>query len=139
MPHSHAVVWLDFKEAHIFRFDPDDVHHERIRAHNPYRKVHHKAGAIGAGHAHSDQDFFKEIAQVLDGATEWLLVGPGYAKNDFLHHVEAHEPALKDSLVAVEPMDHPTDGELIESARCFFKAADRMLPNSPPAPGQPLR
>jgi stalled ribosome rescue protein Dom34 len=135
MPHSHAVVWLDFKEAHVFRFSPDDVHKERIQAHNPYRKVHHKAGAIGAGHAHSDREFFAQIAEALEGVTEWLLVGPGYAKNDFLHHIEANAPALKDRLVAVEPMDHPTDGELIESARSFFKAADKMRPNSPPVPG----
>ena len=26
----------------------------------------------------------------------------------------------------VEPMDHPTDGELLDHARRFFKAADKM-------------
>lgn len=135
MPHSHAVAWLDFKEAHVFRFSPGDVQKEHIQAHTPFRKVHHKAGAIGAGHAHADREFFRQIAEALHGVTEWLLVGPGYAKNDFLHHVEAHDPALKESLVAIEPMDHPTDGQLIESARAFFKAADRMRPNAPPAPG----
>lgn len=135
MPHSHAVVWLDFKEAHVFRFSPDDVQQERIRAHNPFRKVHHKAGVIGGGHAHADREFFEQVAAALEGVVEWLLVGPGYTKNDFLHYVETHATALKDKLVAVEPMDHPTDGELVESARAFFKAADRMRPNAPRGAG----
>jgi stalled ribosome rescue protein Dom34 len=128
MSHSHAVVWMDFKEAHVFRFAPDDVEKERVRAHNPYRKVHHKAGAIGAGHAHGDKAFFDETADALEGVNEWLLVGPGVAKNDFLRHVTDHAPALKASLAAVEPMDHPTDGELVAQARIFFKAFDKMHP-----------
>jgi len=133
MSHSHAVVWMDFKEAHVFRFAPADVHKERIKAHNPYRKVHHKAGSIGAGHAHNDKAFFDEIVAALDGVTEWLLVGPGTAKNDLLRHIDEHVRALKDKLAGVEPMDHPTDGELVAQARTFFKAFDRMHPVARPA------
>ena len=65
MSHSHAVVWMDFKEAHVYRFDYADVEKKRIRARNPWRKVHHKAGAIGSGHAHNDKAFFDEIVEGL--------------------------------------------------------------------------
>src|SRR6476660_7733636 len=106
MSHSHAVVWMDFKEAHVFRFSRDDVEKARIRAHNPWRKVHHKAGAIGTGHAHNDKAFFDEIVAALKGVTEWLLAGPGTAKHDFLRHLSEHERALKERLAGVEPMDH---------------------------------
>lgn len=136
MPQSHGVVWMDFKEAHVFRFGAGDVETRRIKAHNPFRKVHHKAGAIGAGKGAADLSFFDHIADALRGVTEWLLVGPGHAKDDFLRHVETHIPHLKAKLVAVQPMDHPTDGELAEQARCFFKAVDKMRPNSPTPPGQ---
>lgn len=129
MTQGHAVLWMDFKEAHVFRFGAEDVEKERIKSHAPFRKVHHKAGAIGAGHTHADKAFFEEIAAALKGVSEWLLVGPGYSKNDFLRFVETHDRDLKDSLAAVEPMDHPTDGELLEAARCFFKGFDRMRPN----------
>ena len=129
MPHGHAVLWMDFKEAHVFRFDAEDVQKERLKSHAPFRKVHHKAGAIGAGHAHADAAFFDDIAAALKGISEWLLVGPGHSKNDFLRYIEAHDRPLKDRLAAVEPMDHPTDGELLDAARCFFKAFDRMQPN----------
>jgi len=132
MSHSHAVVWMDFKEAHIFRFGLKDVEKRRVRAHNPWRKVHHKAGSIGDGHAHNDKAFFDEIAAALDGVTEWLLAGPGTAKNDLLRHVDEHHRALKQRLVGVEPMDHPTDGELVDQARTFFKAFDKLHPIAPP-------
>lgn len=135
MPHSHAVVWMDSKEAHVFRFNAEDVEHERIKSHNPFRKVHHKAGVIGAGHLQLDRDYFDHIIDALRGANEWLLVGPGAAKDQLLHHVEAHVAWLKEKLVGIEAMDHPTDGELLAHARRFFKAADRMRANSPSMAG----
>ena len=131
MSHSHAVVWMDSKEAHVFRFNAEDVEHERIKSHNPFRKVHHKAGVIGAGHLQLDRDYFDHIIDALRGTNEWLLVGPGAAKDQLLHHVAAHVAWLKEKLVGVEAMDHPTDGELLAHARRFFKAADRMRANSP--------
>ena len=134
MPHHHAVVWMDHQEAHVFRFTAEDVHKKRLQAHNPFRKVHHKAGAIGDGHEHGDRAFFDETIAALNDVTEWLLVGPSTARTEFLHHVEAHAPELKKKLVGVEPMDHPTDGELVKHARHFFTAVDRMQPNSPARP-----
>ena len=131
MSHSHAVVWMDSKEAHVFRFNAEDVEHERIKSHNPFRKVHHKAGVIGAGHLQLDRDYFDHIIDALRGTNEWLLVGPGAAKDQLLNHVGTHVAWLKEKLVGVEAMDHPTDGELLAHARRFFKAADRMRANSP--------
>ena len=135
MPRSHAVVWMDFKEAHVYLFGSDDVERRRLKANNPFRKVHHKAGAIGGGKSEHDSAFFSHIGGALTGVREWLLVGPGQSKTDFLRYVETHDPSLKARLAAVQPMDHPTDGELLEHVRCFFKAFDRLRPNAPPPPG----
>lgn len=131
MSHNHAIVWMDSKEARIFRFNASDVESAHIRAHNPFRKVHHKAGVIGAGHMELDASFFDHILEGLQGTTEWLLAGPSHAKLDFLKHLDAHRPELRRSLVGTETMDHPTDGELLDHARRAFKAIDRMLPNTP--------
>jgi len=131
MTHSHAIVWMDSKEARIFLFNAADVEKARIQAHNPFRKVHHKAGVIGAGHMELDTGFFNHILEGLHGATEWLLVGPSGAKLELLKHLDAHRPELRRSLVGTETMDHPTDGELLDHARRAFKAIDRMLPNTP--------
>ena len=130
MSHSHAIVWMDSREAHIFRFSAKDVESRRIRSRSPFRKIHHKAGAIGAGHVPLDHGYFEDIAEALSGVEEWLLTGPGTAKNEMARHVEQHLPELKRSLCGLQPSDHPTDGELVDQARWAFKSIDRMRSNS---------
>jgi hypothetical protein len=78
-----------------------------------------------------DAAFFAQIVDDLAGATEWLLVGPSGAKQELLRYIDQHVPAARKSLVGVEAMDHPSDGELLDHARRAFKAIDRMLPNTP--------
>ena len=131
MSHSHAVIWMDSKEAHVFQFNRDDVEMQRIKAHLPFRKIHHKAGVIGAGHVHLDRNYFDDICKALEGVHEWILTGPGKAKDDMCSYLRTFRPGLVEKLLAVEAGDHPTDGLLLDHARRFFKAADRMLPNSP--------
>jgi hypothetical protein len=131
MTHNHAIVWMDSREARIFRFNAADVEREGVKAHNPFHQVHHKAGVIGAGHMTLDAGFFAQIVDGLAGATEWLLVGPSGAKQELLHYIDQHAPAARKNLVGVEAMDHPSDGELLDHARRAFKAIDRMLPNTP--------
>ncbi len=133
MTHKHAIVWMDSKEARIFHFTPDDVESERVKAHNPFRQVHHKAGVVGAGHPSLDAAFFDHVIEGLQGTTEWLLVGPANAKLELLKHIDHHAPKLRESLKGVETSDHPTDGQLLDHARKAFKAIDRLQPNSPPA------
>lgn len=126
MTHNHAIVWMDSTEAHIFRFNAVDVEGEVLKAHNPFRKVHHKAGAIGSGHAAIERDFLDRIVDAVRGTTSWLLVGPGQAKLALVRHLEEHLPHDLKRLAGVEAMDHPTDGELLAHARRAFKAIDRM-------------
>jgi stalled ribosome rescue protein Dom34 len=130
MPHSRAIVWIDSREARVFRFSLDEVERRRIKSRNPFRKVHHKAGAIGAGHAHLDRTYFEDIAAALGGVDEWLLTGPGIAKNEMARHVEQHLPELRRTLCGLQTSDHPTAGELLEQARWAFRRIDRMRPDS---------
>ena len=131
MSHTHAVVWLDAREAHVFQFNAEDVERQRIKANMPAHKIHQKAGIVGSGHTHDGKAYFDGIIAALAGATEWLVTGPGALKNEFAGYVEKNAPRLKSQLVGVEPMDHPTDGELLEHARRFFKTSDKMKPNTP--------
>jgi stalled ribosome rescue protein Dom34 len=133
MTHSHALVWMDSREAHVFRFNADDVEQERLKAHMPFHKVHHKAGVIGAGHAAADTEYFERIIDSLSETREWILAGPGQAKEAFVSFIEGHPAKLGSRLMRVEAMDHLTDGELLKHARRAFKAIDRLEPNSPPA------
>jgi len=130
MSHSHAIVWMDSREAHVFRFSAEDVEKQRIRSRTPFRKIHHKAGVIGAGHVHLDHGYFADIAEALEGVQEWLLTGPGIAKNELARHIEENLPALKQTLCGLQTSDHPTDGELVDQARWAFKSIDRMRSNT---------
>ena len=131
MSHSHAIVWMDSKEAHVFQFNAEDVEKQRIVAQLPFRKIHHKAGVIGAGHVHLDHHYFDEVAEALAGVQEWLLTGPGAAKEEFRAYLKGKLHALDAKLLGVETADHPSDGQLLDHARRFFKAADRLQPNTP--------
>ena len=130
-PYKHAVVWMDSKEAHVFRFTAEDVEKARIRADNPFRKIHHKAGVIGAGHVHLDREFFDHIVEALGTPREWLLLGPGKAKEEFLRYLADHKVPLGEGVVAVEATKHPTDSELLHHANGLFRAIDKMQSTAP--------
>lgn len=126
--HFHAVVWIDHREAKVFEFNPGDVQKLVIHAHSHARQVHHKAGALGAGHAKEDESFYHAVAEAIAPVQEVLVVGPGSAKTALLKHLHRHDPAVADKVVGVESADHPTDGQIVAHARKYFEAKDRMLP-----------
>ena len=137
MPHTptHAVVWLDHREAKVFLITADDVERERIKAHAPHRQVHHKANEIGSGQVRDARKFFERILAELEDVDAWLIAGPGEAKKEFDKYLDQHAEELKKKLIGVETMDHPTDGELLAHARKLLKAHDNMAPHDP-RPGQ---
>ncbi len=128
---TYALVWIDFREAKIFLITADDVEAHRIKAHTPHRQVHHKAQERGSGHVRDDAKFFEAILAEIENANSWLIVGPGETKLDLEKYLHGRGEELKKKLVGVEPMDHPTDGELLAQARKLFKAHDRMTANDP--------
>jgi stalled ribosome rescue protein Dom34 len=125
--HYHAIVWLDHLEARIFHFSATDVEAMAINSHSPNRHLHHRAGTRTGNRAPDDHDFFDSVLDALEGAQEWLIVGPGLAKTAFVGYVHSHRPADISKIVLVETLDHPTDGELLRLARKRATAIDRML------------
>jgi stalled ribosome rescue protein Dom34 len=125
MSHYHAVVWLDHAEAHILHFTREDVQNKLVHG-KPHRHLHHKRGAQASGHAAEDPAFFGKIAEALGDAQEILVVGPANAKTEFLKHLDAHARGLRAKVVAVETVDHPSDGQLLAYARQHFRAIDQM-------------
>jgi stalled ribosome rescue protein Dom34 len=127
MSHYHAVVWLDHAEAHVMHFTPEDVEKKLVHG-KPHRHLHHKRGSIGSGHAPEDPAFFGKIAEALAGAQEILVVGPANAKTAFVKYLDGHAHDLRAKVVAVESVDHPSDGQLLDYARKHFRAIDRLRP-----------
>jgi hypothetical protein len=126
--HNHAIIWIDHHEARIFHFDRIEADRQVLHPHNPHTHIHHKANSVGSGHAAEDQAFFHEVALAVGGAAAVLVTGPANAKTEFVKHLHRHDPQMVEKIVAVETVDHPTDGALLDYARRYFKAADLMSP-----------
>jgi stalled ribosome rescue protein Dom34 len=125
----HAVVWLDYQLAKIIGFDMHDADRviQTVHGHgDPH--IHHKAGVVGSGHAHSDPAFFKAIADDLQDVQEILVVGPAETKQGLIAYLRRERPELALHITGSEPLGHSSDGEIVEFAREFFRRADRMTP-----------
>ena len=125
MSHYHAVVWLDHSEAHILHFTPDEVEAAQIQSKQPHKHLHAKHTLHEKPHVESG--YFHEVVAALRGAKEILVCGPGTAKLELIKHIHKHDQDLEPSVVAVETVDHPSDGQLLKYAHRYFKAADRMI------------
>ncbi|MDX2201768.1 MAG: translational machinery protein [Hyphomicrobiaceae bacterium] len=125
--HTHAVVWIDHREARVFHFNATDVDELVIHPDKPTHHLHHKHGSIGSGHAAEDKEYFHKVAQALSDAAAILITGPANAKKELVKHIEAHMPKLAKAVAAVETLDHPSSGEIVAHARKFF-SRDHLAP-----------
>ena len=128
--HYHALVWIDHREAKVFQFDATDVDHTTIRSEHPDQHIHHKANSGDSGHAPVDNEFLERVAQAIMRAGAILITGPANAKTELAAHIERVHPDLAKRISGVETLDHPSDGVLLALARSFFKADDRMHPQT---------
>ena len=116
------VIWLDSEKAQIFNLKPSGIeksHFEKsgMDHHSRNKKDHHGDPAT--------EHFFRDLAQKLKGAEQLLILGPGLAKNHFKTHLETHHVnGLAGKVVGMENSDHPTDNQILEIARKFFKTYD---------------
>lgn len=116
---SHAVVWLDHSEAHILHFTVEDVQNKF--AGTPHRRLHHKRGGIDSARAAHDQAYFGTIADSLTDAKEILVAGPATAKAAFVKHLNEQAHEVRSRIIAVETVNHHSDGELLDYARKHFR------------------
>jgi stalled ribosome rescue protein Dom34 len=125
--HFHAVVWIDRAQARIFHFNVDEADKTVIRPDHSVRDVHH--GEKRTGHSiAADKTFFENVAKAIADAGAILIVGPADEKTQFAKYLVEKHPSIRTHVEGVESMDRPTDGELLDHARRYVKAADRMGP-----------
>jgi hypothetical protein len=124
--HHHAVVWIDHKQAKVVHFTADASEPAVVQSSDPHLHLHHKANSIDSGHAPIDKKYLERVASAVAHAGAILIVGPANAKTELHTYLAQAHPATAARISAVEPMDHPTDGQLLAYARHFFKDDDRM-------------
>jgi hypothetical protein len=123
---THAVTWIDHKEARIFHLHPDATDETTILAPQHHLHRHPLGRGDVRGSAEDARRFFKEVARTLEGADALLIVGPSSAKLEFFRYLHEHDRHLEAKVVGVESADHPTDGEIVARARSCFAQSDRM-------------
>ena len=113
---SATIVWIDHHTAKLFNFAGETVEHHTLHRHEPEHHTNHTADA-----AHDSSHFYHQVAQKLHGAEALVILGPGVAKDQFVHHLEKHHHAdLAKVVLAVETVDHPTDPQVVAHARAVF-------------------
>jgi stalled ribosome rescue protein Dom34 len=125
--HFHAVVWIDHKQARIFHFNVEEADRTVIRDHI-VRDIHSREKRTGH-RIEENKPFFEDVAKAIADAGAILIVGPAQEKDFFAKFLAERHPQIRAHVEGgVEKADHPTDGELVDHARRFVKAADRMRP-----------
>jgi stalled ribosome rescue protein Dom34 len=131
---THAVIWIDHKEARIFHVQPETVGHvqpepiDETTILSPQHLIHRHPKGRGEAKEHPDdaKRFFHEAARLLDGTDAVLIVGPSSAKTEFFRYVQDHDKKLQARVVGIETVDHPTDREIAAYAKRYFVRSDRM-------------
>ncbi len=127
MAHFHAVVWIDHKQARVLHFNADEADKAIVHPNHSVRDVSHGAKRTGQ-RTPDDKVFFEAVASEIAAAGSILIVGPGIEKTAFAKFLAEKHPKIRANVEGVELADHPTDGELLDHARRFLKAEDRMRP-----------
>jgi stalled ribosome rescue protein Dom34 len=120
-PHYHAIVWIDHQEAKVFHVGRSGTDQIDLHPHLQTRHIHHKANSAGSGHVHEDKEMMKSVADAVSDAGEILIIGPAGAKTEFANYLREHAPRIGERIVGVEPADHPSDREIVASAKQHFK------------------
>jgi stalled ribosome rescue protein Dom34 len=119
--HFHAVVWLDHLQARIFHLGLSGTEEIILHPQMPTRHIHHKANSIGSGHVHESAEFLGQILDAVSDAGEILILGPSVTKIELAKYMSEQNPTVGGRIVAVEPADHPTDGEIVAYAKRYFR------------------
>lgn len=123
MPHSRAIVWMDSREAKVFRFGDEEVAEGRLSVDTPFKALKHKNGVLQAGDLRADLDLLDRVIDALRGTRSWRLCGPDGARDYLLGYLDqyknrdGHIARLVTQLSGVVELDQPTDATLLEQAR----------------------
>ncbi len=105
------AVWIDMAQAKLFEMNPEGAVEKVIKRHEIR---HHNGVEKEQNNRKNTQHFFTEVTGALQSADEVLLMGPAEAKIHFKEY-------LKNKVVGVETVDHPTDNQIVAHAKEFFR------------------
>ena len=89
---SHAVVWIDHRQARIFDLSATDADKLVVSPESPVRHLHNKANSIGHGARSGGPKIPREGRQAVSDAGAILIVGPVGAKGELVKHIRLKRP-----------------------------------------------
>lgn len=126
MPHHNGCVWIDHREAKIFGISVDDADEVVLHDTHAPAHIHRRADHVHKGKSVPDKTFLDEVASKLSGFRGFIIVGPGTARAELAGYLAEAYPMLAKRIWGIEPVDHPTDPQLVAAARKYLRAANRM-------------
>lgn len=119
---KYTVVFIDHKEARIFRLHPEATAESTIHAPHFIHR-HPKESDRAKDHPDETRRFLQEVAGDLADTEGILIVGPSTAKLELLKYVQKHNHLLEPKIIGVETVDHPTDRQIVAYAKQYFNLA----------------
>ena len=113
MPFSRAVVLIDRRSAQVLKFDAILAQTEKVKTHTHHTRQHSQ-------NMRSEEDFFGEVCDELDGIAQVVVTGSDTAQYGFRHYMDQYCPAVKQQIVGWETANHPSEGQLLAFARKHF-------------------
>ena len=113
MPLSRAVVLIDHRSAQVLKFDANQAQVQKVKTHTHHT---HQQGY----NMRSEEEFFGEVCDELDGIAQVVVTGSDTAQSGFRHYVDRHCPAIRRQIVGWEISNHPSKGQLLAFARKHF-------------------
>ena len=117
MTTSHAVIWLDHKEARVIAFDAEHATASSVKASTHPTRQHGST-------VRTEHEYYGHICDALAGGRQVLVVGTHTAQDDFKHYVEKHRPETAKRVSGYETADYPTENQLVAQARQHFLARE---------------
>ena len=135
MSGTTSGIWISANSATVLQWSAQGSTLHRILSTVPGR--HRSTGrppteAHPAGEGHRDEHmrtFFDEVARVLPGEDDLLLVGDGEVVEHFAEYVKALDPHLgQPRRIVVEKSGPLTDRQLLARVRSFAGSPARRTP-----------
>lgn len=122
----YFCVWIDHTEAKILGVGIDSTDQAIVSYHGMAGGTHRTPEHGRHGQVPMSHELLQSIGEALLQARGIYIVGPGRAKTDLVAFLREHFPIVAKKIWAMQPMDHPTNGELVAAARPFFKTATHV-------------
>ena len=125
MSFNHVVVWIDYDQACVSRFNRALVKTEIIKT---YAVEPATVASERSLRAPDTARYFDDIAEAISDADGILILGPGFERLELLVHLRKGYPLVADKILALEAAEHPRDEEMLPWARKHFVPGDSPLP-----------